>query len=275
MACYVDEAMADAVLVRVYGRKTELFVDRESELRNFQVLQAHGCAPSLYCSFQNGLCYEFMQGIALGPEHVQDPQMFRLIAQEMAKMHAIHANGSLPKPSLWHKLHKFLSIVKTELFTKVSNPSLHQDVPSLEVLEQEVAWVQEYLSQLGSPVVLCHNDLLCKNIIYNEAEGHVRFIDYEYTSYNYQAFDIGNHFNEFAGGGLPAIPQQRDPAAVAEALPACLQATEPRGPGRWRGSRVRQGAGDPLCASEQVLLSLPFALGILGPDSGQILNHRL
>ncbi|XP_019369474.1 PREDICTED: ethanolamine kinase 2 isoform X2 [Gavialis gangeticus] len=199
VACYVDEAMADAVLVRVYGRKTELFVDRESELRNFQVLQAHGCAPSLYCSFQNGLCYEFMQGIALGPEHVQDPQMFRLIAQEMAKMHAIHANGSLPKPSLWHKLHKFLSIVKTELFTKVSNPSLHQDVPSLEVLEQEVAWVQEYLSQLGSPVVLCHNDLLCKNIIYNETEGHVRFIDYEYTSYNYQAFDIGNHFNEFAG----------------------------------------------------------------------------
>lgn len=52
-----------------------------------------------------------------------------------------------------------------------SSPSLHQDVPSLEVLEQEVAWVQEYLSQLGSPVVLCHNDLLCKNIIYNEAEG--------------------------------------------------------------------------------------------------------
>ncbi|MEQ2210159.1 Ethanolamine kinase 1, partial [Xenoophorus captivus] len=28
---------------------------------------------------------------------------------------------------------------------------------------------------------------------------HVRFIDYEYSSYNYQAFDIGNHFNEFAG----------------------------------------------------------------------------
>ncbi|XP_042198173.1 ethanolamine kinase 1, partial [Callorhinchus milii] len=29
--------------------------------------------------------------------------------------------------------------------------------------------------------------------------GWVKFIDYEYSSYNYQAFDIGNHFNEFAG----------------------------------------------------------------------------
>ncbi|TRY57405.1 hypothetical protein DNTS_026601 [Danionella cerebrum] len=89
---------------------------------------------------------------------------------------------------------------------------IQQEVPSQEVLEQEMMWMKEHLSQLGSPVVLCHNDLLCKNIIHNVKEGavglslgyhhekgHVRFIDYEYSSYNYQAFDIGNHFNEFAG----------------------------------------------------------------------------
>ncbi|NXW06617.1 EKI2 kinase, partial [Fregetta grallaria] len=199
VACYTDDGMADAVLVRVYGRKTELFVDRETELRNFQVLRAHGCAPDLYCAFQNGLCYQFLPGIALGPDHVRDPHIFRLVAQEMARVHAIHANGSLPKPILWQKLHKYLTLVKTDLSPKVSNPSLQQDVPSLEMLEQELAWMKETLSQLGSPIVLCHNDLLCKNIIYDGTQEHVRFIDYEYTGYNYQAFDIGNHFNEFAG----------------------------------------------------------------------------
>ncbi|NXT33528.1 EKI2 kinase, partial [Pelecanoides urinatrix] len=199
VACYTDEDMADAVLVRVYGRKTELFVDRETELRSFQVLRAHGCAPDLYCAFQNGLCYQFLPGIALGPDHVRDPHIFRLVAQEMARVHAIHANGSLPKPILWQKLHKYLTLVKTDLSPKVSNPSLQQDVPSLEMLEQELAWMKETLSQLGSPIVLCHNDLLCKNIIYDGTQEHVRFIDYEYTGYNYQAFDIGNHFNEFAG----------------------------------------------------------------------------
>lgn len=133
-------------------------------------------------------------------------------------------------------------------------PSLHQDVPSLETLEHELAWMKETLSQLGSPVVLCHNDLLCKNIIYNRTQGwcaaarraqpggvgglspvscpltptgtpwlrpqplaaprfafteQVRFIDYEYTGYNYQAFDIGNHFNEFAGepGSSSQLPR--------------------------------------------------------------------
>uniref|UniRef100_A0A8C3VH87 ethanolamine kinase n=1 Tax=Catharus ustulatus TaxID=91951 RepID=A0A8C3VH87_CATUS len=191
VACYRDEAMGDALLVRVYGRRTELLVDRETELRNFQVLRAHGCAPDLYCAFQNGLCYQFLPGTALGPQHVRDPHIFRLVAREMARVHAIHANGSLPRPILWQKLHKYLSLVKTELSPK--------DVPSPEALQQELLWMQETLSQLGSPVVLCHNDLLCKNIIYDSSRGRVRFIDYEYTGYNYQAFDIGNHFNEFAG----------------------------------------------------------------------------
>lgn len=27
----------------------------------------------------------------------------------------------------------------------------------------------------------------------------MQFIDYEYSGYNYLAYDIGNHFNEFAG----------------------------------------------------------------------------
>ncbi|XP_061434951.1 ethanolamine kinase 1-like, partial [Lethenteron reissneri] len=73
------------------------------------------------------------------------------------------------------------------------------EVPSRAELEREMLGLQETLAGLGSPVVLCHNDLLVKNIIYNAEKGTVRFIDYEYASYNYQAYDIGNHFNEFAG----------------------------------------------------------------------------
>jgi len=55
------------------------------------------------------------------------------------------------------------------------------------------------LSSAGSPIVFCHNDLLLANVIYNAEKNTVTFIDYEYSNYNYQAFDIGNHFAEFAG----------------------------------------------------------------------------
>lgn len=77
IGCYVGEELDDVVLVRIYGNKTELLVDREEEVKSFRVLQAHGCAPQLYCTFSNGLCYEFMQGEALDPEHVCNPEIFR------------------------------------------------------------------------------------------------------------------------------------------------------------------------------------------------------
>lgn len=36
-------------------------------------------------------------------------------------------------------------------------------------------------------------------IRYSYCLDDVSFIDYEYGGYNYSAFDIGNHFNEFGG----------------------------------------------------------------------------
>lgn len=200
IGCYVGDTMEDVVLVRIYGNKTELIVDRDEEVKSFRVLQLHGCAPKLYCTFNNGLCYEFMQGTALDPEHVCDPKIYRLIARQLAKIHAIHAhNGWIPKSNLWLKMRAYFSLVPTEFPDKLVHDRFVRDVPSWQVLEQEMAWMEAALSGLDSPVVLCHNDLLCKNIIYNDKRDDLQFIDYEYSGYNYQAYDIGNHFNEFAG----------------------------------------------------------------------------
>ncbi|XP_051889993.1 ethanolamine kinase 1 [Pristis pectinata] len=200
VGCYINDSLEDVVLVRIYGNKTELFVDRENELKSFRVLYAHGCAPQLYCTFQNGLCYKFVEGTALDPEHIRDPSVYRLITRQLAKIHAIHAhNGWIPKPNLWLKLEKYFTIVYTELANESFHTRFSVEVSGHQELKQELSWMKKQLSNLGSPVVLCHNDLLCKNIIYNEKEGQVKFIDYEYAEYNYQAYDIGNHFNEFAG----------------------------------------------------------------------------
>lgn len=48
------------------------------------------------------------------------------------------------------------------------------EVPSPQSLRKELLWLQQSLSVLGSPVVLSHNDLLCKNIIYNQKEGECK-----------------------------------------------------------------------------------------------------
>mmetsp|Transcript_20009 Transcript_20009/g.33721 ORF Transcript_20009/g.33721 Transcript_20009/m.33721 type:complete len:147 (+) Transcript_20009:40-480(+) len=51
---------------------------------------------------------------------------------------------------------------------------------------------------------MAHNDLLSGNILINNnydgsADPSLTIIDYEYTCYNARAFDIGNHFCEYAG----------------------------------------------------------------------------
>lgn len=58
-------------------------------------------------------------------------------------------------------------------FTSYSSVAL-REVPSFETLSAEMESLKRHLSQTESPTVLCHNDLLTKNIIYNHKEGEER-----------------------------------------------------------------------------------------------------
>lgn len=75
----------------------------------------------------------------------------------------------------------------------------------IKSLRADIEILKALLENIGSPVVFCHNDLLLTNILVQceKAVGgspvSVAFIDYEYAMFNYQAFDIANHFIEFAG----------------------------------------------------------------------------
>lgn len=72
-------------------------------------------------------------------------------------------------------------------------------IKSHSSLLHEYQTLKDSLSKIDSPVVFCHNDLLLTNILYNQERNQVTFIDFEFAAYNAQAFDIANHFAEFAG----------------------------------------------------------------------------
>ena len=84
--------------------------------------------------------------------------------------------------------------------------------------------MKSHVEVLNMKSVFSHNDLLLQNIVVTENQGlillakpnfemcHLRalclldrafFIDYEYGAFNYEAYDIANHFNEWAG--IPRI----------------------------------------------------------------------
>jgi ethanolamine kinase len=67
-----DREKSDMVLIRVYGMKGDLIVDREAELKTMVLLHAVGCSEPLYATFQNGLSYGFVQGECLDEKTVRD-----------------------------------------------------------------------------------------------------------------------------------------------------------------------------------------------------------
>lgn len=78
---------------------------------------------------------------------------------------------------------------------KIASELLSQD------LEKEFEWLKLLLKNANSPVLFCHNDLQEGNILIPEqtssSEDRIIFIDFEYCSYNFRAFDIANHFCEW------------------------------------------------------------------------------
>lgn len=104
------------VLVRVYGNKTDLLIDRKAETRNIKLLHSYGFAPSLFATFKNGLAYEYVPGVTLTPESVLRPEIWRLVARRMAEMHKVSQENGLTIPSaresmLWKKMQSFFDLV--------------------------------------------------------------------------------------------------------------------------------------------------------------------
>ncbi|XP_071501255.1 ethanolamine kinase 1-like [Diadema antillarum] len=200
LGCYVPPNKDDILLSRIYGKKTELLVDRRREKETFGILYRAGCGPKLYASFQNGICYEFVPGTTLDPDTVRDPTIYPLVAKEMAKMHCIKpSEGDVPAAEIFPKMRHFISLHPARFEDPKKQELFETRIMTREQLVDEVNMLESIVTKLDSPVVFSHNDLLLGNIIYNKTKASVCFIDYEYSMYNYLAFDIGNHFCEFVG----------------------------------------------------------------------------
>lgn len=233
----------EVILIRIYGKNTEVLIDRKKEIENFKSLHKYGFAPKLLATFSNGLAYEFSNGKPLSKSDVYEEHIWRRIAQRMAEMHrdicAENDGLSLSQsPVLWSKIYKMFNLIPT----KYSNPMKQQRylnqfflsvysvnysyqksffitfvsiqlttvllkiirreelLPPIDELRNEFDRLYAAVSKINSPVVFAHNDLLLGNILHDPvSENKVTFIDYEYADYNFQAYDIGNHFAEFAG----------------------------------------------------------------------------
>ncbi|KAA0194357.1 hypothetical protein HAZT_HAZT005039 [Hyalella azteca] len=193
-----DLTKEEQVLVRVYGKSTELFIDRGAEKRNIQRLHSKGCGPSLLCSFKNGICYSYTVGVPLTTDTVMQEDIRLATLTCMADLHSIEWDETLGAPVLFKKIQLFMDLLP-ELHTEVCFKSAVLEGYTKENIKNEVAEVERAVRGLNCPVTFCHNDTLLANVIWNKEERRVHFIDFEYAAPNFQPFDIANHFCEYAG----------------------------------------------------------------------------
>ena len=192
------------VLVRVYGTNTEMLIDREQEIITMELLSEAGIAQPIYGRFTNGLCYGFAEGKTFSVEEMKCPVKLPLVAKELARFHAVNVLGAAYRePSVFMTILNWVDVATEAEFSSTNlsesrkiNAPLSEIMNEYQVLHNDI---KPFLAK--AKICFCHNDLLCKNILYHTTgeEIKVRFIDYEYGHYNYAAFDIGNHFNEMMG----------------------------------------------------------------------------
>lgn len=144
---------------------------------------------------------EFILSSVLPAKCMLDEDILLKIASKLKRFHSINA-PFLPKESKFARLCKEENPF-TKAYAKMNRPEIFSEEELKNVEEfrnwlhpEELKWVSEQLLKLDNDLVLSHNDMLANNILLRTEGKNVEFIDFEYTAYNYRAYDIANYFNE-------------------------------------------------------------------------------
>ncbi|KAL8729890.1 MAG: hypothetical protein Q9166_004447 [cf. Caloplaca sp. 2 TL-2023] len=234
---FTDKQINDeAVLIRAYGKGTEVLIDRERETQSHSLLCKHDLAPELLARFQNGLMYKFIRGQVCKSQDLTQERIWRGVAHRIAEWHALlpvissptstAVNGSddplftqpssqarlsaeainniTPRkaaPNVWTVMQKWIFALPT-----ASEKERQRNDKLQEELERTVADLADVPSLGDDGLVFAHCDLLSGNVIVHphDPEGSrsvetVSFIDYEYATPAPAAFDLANHFAEWGG----------------------------------------------------------------------------
>jgi ethanolamine kinase len=84
-----EEIDNEAVLLRAYGKGTDLIIDRERETQNHELLMQYGLAPELLARFHNGILYKFIRGAVTSPADLRRQEIWRAVAKRLAEWHAV------------------------------------------------------------------------------------------------------------------------------------------------------------------------------------------
>jgi len=216
-----------SVLVRIFG--AEGMIDRDIETSAYASLCDAKIAHQYLGRFANGRLEGWLEGYSplqthqLSSINSESDLIRRNIAQQIANLHSnfeipndLQPYFSLEKPGMWDQLFSWFQqaneSVNSQTFKDGNTAVEHAKSLFLSDsfhVETELHWLQENVVPNTAEVAFCHNDILAANIMMKQKgddDLHIQLIDFEYGGTNFAAFDIANHFNEYAGGTEDGVP---------------------------------------------------------------------
>jgi len=172
----------------------------------FSLLAEKRMGPRLYGVFTGGRVEEYVPSRVLQCKELHDTSISAACARKMAQFHKLTMPIVKEPRWLFDTMTRYLDEALNNMsFIEVceSKRSKLERLMSFS-LATELTALKNILGKVHSPVVFCHNDLQEGNILYVEdskgsgdAGWQLQPIDFEYASYNYRGFDMGNHFCEW------------------------------------------------------------------------------
>lgn len=216
------------VIIRVFGSGSILF-SRHQERGIFLAASHLGVGPQCLVEFSNGRVEQFLPGTSVTAATMRQQDVAAAIAAALADFHVrmfqalpftqesseTQVHGDSPRSNesglcnaLWDRLRGWLQSV-----ANVAPDSAAELGVSGAAAEEEIATMERIAEKEWGPCWLAftHNDLQYGNVLLcsaNGEEGGIHegnresvvacLIDYEYSTFGDVAFDIANHFCEYA-----------------------------------------------------------------------------
>ncbi|XP_063305247.1 choline/ethanolamine kinase [Pelobates fuscus] len=188
------------VLLRIYGAILQGVDSLVQESVMFAILAERSLGPRLYGVFPQGRLEEYIPSRRLVTSELSDPEISREIAEKIARFHGMEMPFNKEPIWLFSTMDKYMSQISSLSFTQDHLVEKFNQLKSFH-LEEEMKNLRRLLESTPSPVVFCHNDVQEGNILLLSTQSsptdRLMLIDFEYSSYNYRGFDLGNHFCEW------------------------------------------------------------------------------
>ncbi|XP_006633835.3 choline/ethanolamine kinase [Lepisosteus oculatus] len=190
------------VLLRIYGAILQGVDSVVLESVMFAILAERALGPRLFGIFPEGRLEQYLPSNRLLTEQLRIPDISAEIAVKMSRFHGMSMPFNKEPKWLFGTIERYMQQILKLKFTREAHVKKFNRLMNYN-LPEELKSLRKLLESTPSPVVFCHNDVQEGNILMLEdrdpsSKEKLMLIDFEYSSYNYRGFDIGNHFCEWA-----------------------------------------------------------------------------